>query len=71
MLFYCVVIRSRSLVITSIAFAVLSVMTVLYGLLEGILIGCTGLILLMLGILAVVLRDRLKQISERFSAWGA
>jgi len=74
-LFYGVVIRSRSLVITPIAFAVLSVMTVLYGLLEGILpvilIGCTGLILLMLGILAVVLRDRLKQISERFSAWGA
>jgi len=74
-LVYGVVIRSRSLVITPIIFAVLSVMTVLYGLLEGILpvilIGCTGLILLLLGILAVVLRDRVKQISERFNDWGA
>ena len=74
-LIYGVVIRSRSLVITPIIFAVLSVMTVLYGLLEGILpvilIGCTGLILLFLGILAVVMRDRFKQISEQFSDWGA
>ncbi len=74
-LIYGIVVRSRSLVITPIIFAVLSVMTVLYGLLEGILpvilIGCTGLILLLLGILAVVLRDRVKQISERFNDWGA
>jgi hypothetical protein len=74
-LIYGIVIRSRSLVITPILFLVLSVATVLYGLLEGILpvilIGCTGLILLTLGILAVLLRERLKQISERFSDWGA
>ena len=74
-LIYGIVIRSRSLVITPIVFAVLSVMTVLYGLLEGILpvilIGCTGLILLLLGILAVIMRDRLKQIGERFSDWTA
>jgi len=74
-LIYGIVIRSRSLVITPIIFLVLSVITVLYGLLEGILpvilIGCTGLILLMLGILAVIMRERLKQISERFSDWGA
>ena len=74
-LVYGIVIRSRSLVITPIIFAVLSVMTVLYGLLEGILpvilIGCTGLILLMLGIFAVIMRERLKQISERFNDWGA
>jgi hypothetical protein len=73
-LVYGIVVRSRSLVITPIIFAVLSVMTVLYGLLEGILpvilIGCTGLILLLLGILAVVMRDRVKQISERFNDWG-
>jgi len=74
-LVYGIVIRSRSLVITPIIFLVLSVITVLYGLLEGILpvilIGCTGLILLMLGILAVITRERLKQFSERFGEWGA
>ena len=72
---YGVVIRSRSLVITPLVFLVLSVLTVLYGLMQGImavvLIGCTGLLLLMLGIAAVIMRDRLKQISERFSDWGA
>jgi len=72
---YGIVIRSRSLVITPLAFLVLSVLTVLYGLLQGILtvvlIGCTGILLLMLGILAVLMRDRLKQISERFSDWSA
>ena len=72
---YGVVIRSRSLVITPLVFLVLSVLTVLYGLMQGImtvvLIGCTGLLLLMLGILAVIMRDRLKQISERFNDWGA
>ena len=74
-LVYGIVIRSRSLVITPLVFLVLSVLTVLYGLLQGILtvvlIGCTGFILLMLGILAVIMRDRLKQISERFNDWGA
>ena len=72
---YGVVIRSRSLVITPLIFLVLSVLTVLYGLMQGImavvLIGCTGLLLLMLGIAAVIMRDRLKQISERFRDWGA
>ena len=71
MLVYGVAICSRSLVITPIVFAVLSVMTVLYGWLEGILpvilIGCTYQMLLLLGILAIIIRDRLKQIGERFS----
>lgn len=74
-LIYGIVIRSRSLVITPIIFAVLAVISVMYGLMQGIwtvvLIGCTGLLLLTLGILAVVLRERLKQITERFSDWGA
>ncbi len=74
-LVYGIVIRSRSLVITPIIFAVLAVVSVMYGLMQGIwavvLIGCTGLLLLMLGILAVVLRERIKQITERFSDWGA
>ena len=72
---YGIVIRSRSLVFTPLAFLVLSVLTVLYGLMQGImavvLIGCTGLLLLMLGIAAVIMRDRIKQISERFSDWQA
>ncbi len=72
---YGVVIRSRSLVITPLVFLVLSVLTVAYGLLQGILtvvlIGCTGMLLLLLGIFAVIMRDRFKQISERFSEWGA
>ncbi len=72
---YGIVIRSRSLVITPIIFAVLVVISVMYGLMQGIwtvvLIGCTGLLLLTLGILAVILRERLKQITERFSDWGA
>jgi hypothetical protein len=72
---YGVVIRSRSLAFTPLAFLVLSVLTVLYGLMQGImavvLIGCTGLLLLLLGIAAVIMRDRLKQISERFNDWGA
>jgi hypothetical protein len=72
---YGIVIRSRSLVITPLVFLVLSVLTVAYGLLQGILtvvlIGCTGMLLLMLGILAVIMRDRFKQIGERFSEWGA
>ena len=41
------------------------------GIMTVVLIGCTGLLLLMLGILAVIMRDRLKQISERFNDWGA
>ncbi len=72
-LVYGVVIRSRSLVITPIIFVVVTVLSVMFGLMQGIwtvmLIGCTGLLLLMLGILAVVLRERIKQITERFSDW--
>lgn len=74
-LVYGIVIRSRSLVITPILFAVLAVVSVMYGLMQGIwavaLIGCTGLLLLTLGILAVVLRERIKQVTERFSGWRA
>ncbi|GAB4505683.1 MAG: hypothetical protein Fur0043_26800 [Anaerolineales bacterium] len=72
---YGLVIRSRSLVITPILFAVLAVISVMYGLMQGIwtvvLIGCTGLLLLTLGILAVALRERIKQATERFSGWKA
>jgi len=74
-LIYGIVIRSRSLVITPIIIVVIAVITVLFGLLQGIgtiiMIGCTGLILLMLGILAVVMRERIKEIGDRFSDWKA
>ncbi|MBI2758246.1 MAG: hypothetical protein HYX49_06170 [Chloroflexi bacterium] len=74
-LIYGIVIRSRSLVIAPIIFIVLSVFTVIYGVLKGIstviLIGCTGILLLSLGILAVILRERLTKIGERFSDWQA
>lgn len=74
-LVYGIVIRSRSLVITPILFIVLGVITVIYSALKGIstviVIGCTGIILLLLGILAVVLRERLIKIGERFSDWSA
>ncbi|MDK1028392.1 MAG: hypothetical protein QGD96_03565 [Anaerolineae bacterium] len=72
---YGSVIRSRSLVVTPLVFLVLSIITGLYGFLEGFLpvvvIGCTGLALLLLGIFAVILRERIKQFSDRFNDWGA
>ena len=72
-LVYGLVVRSRSLVFTPIVFAVLGVVTVVYGQLKGLapmfLIGCTGVILLVLGILAVILRERITKLGDRFSGW--
>jgi len=74
-LIYGLVVRSRSLVITPIIFVVLAVVSVVYSALKGIstvvLIGCTGLILLMLGILAVVMRERITKMGERLGDWNA
>ena len=74
-LIYGIVIRSRSLVITPIIIMVIAVTTVVFGLLQGIgtiiMIGCTGLILLMLGILAVIMREHIKELGDRFSDWKA
>lgn len=65
--------RSRSLVITPIAFAVLGVVTVIYSALKGlssvVLIGCTGVVLLILGIVAVILRERITRLGEQLSEW--
>jgi hypothetical protein len=73
-LIYGLVVRSRSLVITPIIFVVLAVVSVIYSALKGIstvvLIGCTGLVLLMLGILAVVLRERITKMGERLGDWN-
>ena len=72
-LIYGLIQRSRSLVITPIVFAVLGVMTVIYSALKGlgpvILIGSTGVLLLMAGIVAVLLRERITRIGEQLSEW--
>ncbi|MBK7456000.1 MAG: hypothetical protein IPJ46_20440 [Anaerolineales bacterium] len=74
-LVYGIVIRSRSLTFFPIGFVVLGVFTVVYSTLEGVaaifLIGCTGVILLMLGILAVLARERISKLGERISDWKA
>jgi hypothetical protein len=48
---------------------------VVYNLLDVIttimMVGCTGILLLVLGILAVVMRERITKISERLSDWKA
>lgn len=70
---YGIVIRSRSLVLTPIIFIVAAVIAVIYGTLKGIttvvLIGCTGILLLLLGIVAVMLRERIARLGERMGDW--
>jgi hypothetical protein len=72
-LVYGLIQRSRSLVITPIVFAVLGVMTVIYSALKGlgpvILIGSTGVLLLMAGIVAVLMRERITRLGEQLSEW--
>ena len=72
---YGLIIRSRSLTFMPIGLAVLGVITVLYSALKAlntvVLIGCTGIILLMLGILAVLLRERITKLGEQLSQWLA
>jgi hypothetical protein len=72
-LIYGLIQRSRSLVITPIVFAVVGVMTVVYSALKGlgpvILIGSTGVLLLMAGIAAVLMRERITRIGEQLSGW--
>ena len=75
MLAYGIVVRSRSLIIAPIAIVVLATLTLLYNALKDlslvIIIGITGLILLALGILAVVMRERITTLAERFGDWDA
>ena len=74
-LVYGIVIRSRSLTFFPIGFVVLGVVTVVYSALKGVatifLIGCTGVILLMLGVFAVLARERISKLSEKISDWKA
>lgn len=74
-LVYGLVVRSRSLVGLPIVMLVLGVTTVMFFILRGlstvILIGCTGIVMIVVATLAVVLRERLAQVGERLSGWRA
>lgn len=76
---YGLVVRSRSLVGAPLLFVVLGVITVVIGALSGLpallLVGCTGFLLLLLGIAALLQRERLltvtNRLSERLTGWQA
>ncbi len=72
---YGLVFRSRSLVFTPIVIVVLGVVTVVFSVLRGlatvIMIGCTGILFIILGILAVWQRERLSNLRNRLNEWNA
>ncbi len=78
-LVYGLVVRSRSLVLAPIIFVVLGVLTVALSALAGIpaliLVGCTGFLLLLLGIMALLMREKLlavtNRLGERLGGWQA
>lgn len=74
-LVYGLVIRSRSLTLFPIGFVILGVITVVYSTLKDLgtifVIGCTGIVLLMLGVTAVLLRERIAKLGEKLSDWKA
>lgn len=79
MLAYGLVVRSRSFFIVPIVFLVVGVISITFTILAGIptiiLIGCTGLLLLGLGVLALVMRERLieltDQLGDKLGGWRA
>ncbi len=74
-LLYGLIVRSRSLVGVPTIMLILGVTTVVFFILRGlstvILIGCTGILMILLATLAVVLRERLIRIGEQLSGWKA
>lgn len=74
---YGVVVRSRSLILVPILFSILGVVSVAFSVLAGvntaILIGCTGLLMIVLGVLALLYRDRLltagQRLGKNFGSW--
>ncbi|HAV77469.1 MAG TPA: hypothetical protein DCX53_08950 [Anaerolineae bacterium] len=74
-IFYGLFMRSRSLVFAPIAIVVLATLTILYSALQDlslvIIIGVSGLLLLTLGILAVLMREKITSFVERFNDWSA
>ncbi len=73
-LIYGIVSRSRSLVITPIIFLVLGVLTVtinLVGEWSIFLIGCTGVLLIVFAIAALLLREKFASLREQLDDWNA
>jgi hypothetical protein len=70
---YGIVVRSRSLVLTPIILVIIGVMTVVFGTLRGlntvILVGCSGIGLILLGITALFLRDRIGDLRDKLKDW--
>ncbi|MCC7118801.1 MAG: hypothetical protein IT310_09770 [Anaerolineales bacterium] len=72
---YGIIVRSRSLTFFPIGFVIIAVITVVLGQLQGIatilLVGCAGVVLLTLGVVAVLLRERIAALGEKLSSWQA
>ena len=70
LLVYGLIVRSRTLVLMPIVFAILGVVTVTLTILKGLptalIIGLTGILLLALGIMGLLLRERLVKWVENF-----
>jgi hypothetical protein len=69
LLVYGLVVRSRSFVLVPLPFSVVAVITVAFSLLSGlstaVVIGCSGVLLLLTGIAALLLRERLMRLTDR------
>ena len=74
-LMYGIMMRSRSLVIAPISFTVLGVLSLIIYAMKSlgvvVTIGITGIALLLLGILAALMRERITTLTERFKDWQA
>ena len=74
-LVYGIISRSRSMIVTPIVFLIVGVMTITFGLLEGLptilLIGCTGVFLIIFGIGALLLREKVAGLREKLDKWSA
>jgi hypothetical protein len=74
-LFYGILIRSRSLFGSPIFFVVIGVITVVLNILQGlstvIIIGGTGIVMIAAGIVAVLMRERISKIGSFLSDWKA
>jgi hypothetical protein len=69
---YGLTVRSRSLILAPILFSILGVISVAFSVLAGvnsaILIGCTGLFMIVLGVLALLYRQQLLTAGQRLGA---
>ncbi|NCP87314.1 hypothetical protein GW781_11420 [bacterium] len=74
-LFYGLIFRSRSLVSVPVAFVVLGVVTVVFRVLDTflliVMIGCTGIIFLLVGTAALRMREKISTWRKKLSDWHA